>query len=200
MISRLVFFLEERSAKEMLQGLLPKLVPDHVTPQYVVFEGKQDLDKQIARRLRLWKTPDTCFLILRDQDSGDCKRIKQDLIDTCKAVHEPDVVVRIACHELESFYLGDLKAVDRGLDLSYLSKLQNKKKYRCPDKLANPSQELYRLTNYHYQKIAGSRSIGKHMDPASNASHSFNVLVKAIKRVASAVDGKGNDTDGACTE
>ncbi len=38
----LVFFLEERSAAAMLEGLLPKLLPDDVVPRYVTFEGKQD--------------------------------------------------------------------------------------------------------------------------------------------------------------
>lgn len=44
----LVFFLEEPSAKAMLEGLLPKLFDTEINePQYVVFEGKSDLEKQI---------------------------------------------------------------------------------------------------------------------------------------------------------
>ena len=183
MISTIVFFLEEPSAKEMLQGLLPKLIPDRITPRYVIFEGKQDLDKQIIRRLRQWRTSNTCFFILRDQDSGDCKRIKQSLLDKCKAAHRTGAIVRIACHELESFYLGDLRAVDSGLDSRDLSRLQNSRKYRYPDRLANPSEELSRLTNRRYQKVSGSRAIGKYLDPGNNKSHSFNVLVKAIRSV-----------------
>ncbi|MGB7511917.1 MAG: hypothetical protein WBP54_11615 [Pelodictyon phaeoclathratiforme] len=40
----LVFFLEEPSAKRMLEGVLPRFIPD-VAVQYVVFQGKSDLEK-----------------------------------------------------------------------------------------------------------------------------------------------------------
>lgn len=57
----LVFFLEEPSAEEMLKGMLPKILPDCVVPRFVVFEGKQDLDKQLERRMKLWKAPNSRF-------------------------------------------------------------------------------------------------------------------------------------------
>ena len=53
----LVFFLEERSAREMLTGLLPRVLPVHVVVRYVVFEGKHDLDQNIGRKLREWLAP-----------------------------------------------------------------------------------------------------------------------------------------------
>ena len=48
----LVFVLEEPSAREMLKGLLPRVLPGAVQVRYVVFEGKHDLEKNIIRRLR----------------------------------------------------------------------------------------------------------------------------------------------------
>lgn len=181
----LVFFLEEPSAKEMLNGILPKILPKHVIPRFVVFEGKHDLEKQMVRKLRLWSTQNSCFLILRDQDSGDCLLIKRNLKEKCSQANKPNTIVRIACHELESFYLGDLHAVDKGLKMNSLSKLQNKRKYREPDKLANPSLELMTLTKNRYQKISGSRSISSHLSLENNFSHSFKVLVKAIRDISS---------------
>ncbi len=71
-MTRIVFFLEEPSAKEMLKGVLPKILPDDMILQYVVFEGKQDLEKRLPIRLRAWQTPNTLFVVMRDQDSGDC--------------------------------------------------------------------------------------------------------------------------------
>lgn len=68
----LVFFLEEPSAEEMLKGILPKILPDYVVARFIVFQGKQDLEKQLVRRLKLWRAPNSLFLVLRDQDSGDC--------------------------------------------------------------------------------------------------------------------------------
>lgn len=176
----LAFFLEELSAKEMLNGILPKILPENIQPRFVVFEGKQDLEKQLVRRLRLWRTPNTRFFVLRDQDSGDCRLIKSNLLEKCSEANKPNTIVRIACHELESFYLGDLRAVDKGLKIGSLSKLQNKQKYREPDNLTNPAQELKALTKNFYQKVSGSRAISKYLSLGKNRSHSFNVLVTAI--------------------
>ena len=70
----LVFFLEESSAQEFLTGFLPRILPEGVTSRFIPFEGKQDLDKQLERRIRGWNTPDSLFVVLRDQDQGDCKK------------------------------------------------------------------------------------------------------------------------------
>lgn len=184
-MTTLVFFLEEPSAKEMLLGVLPKILPKHIVPRFIVFEGKQDLEKQLVRKLRLWKQPDARFIVLRDQDAGDCRQIKQNLLNKCREAGRPDAVVRIACHELESFYLGDLRSVERGLGINGLAKRQHQKKFRQPDNLPNPARELKVLTNKRYQKLLGSRAIGKHLDLNSNRSHSFNVFMHAIRETTS---------------
>ncbi|MCI5164955.1 MAG: DUF4276 family protein [Candidatus Electrothrix sp. GM3_4] len=184
-MTTLVFFLEEPSAKEMLHGILPQILPEHVIPRFIVFEGKQDLEKQLVRKLRLWKQPDSRFIVLRDQDAGDCRQIKQNLVKKCQEAGRPDAIVRIACHELESFYLGDLQAVEKGLKMSGLAKRQNQRKFRQPDNLPNPARELTMLTKKDYQKIAGSRAIGRYLNPEDNRSNSFNVLIKAVKDIVS---------------
>jgi len=69
-VTRIVFFLEERSAKEMLDGLLPRLLPDTLSFHCFSFEGKQSLRKQLPVKLRGWLAPDTCFVVLQDQDRG----------------------------------------------------------------------------------------------------------------------------------
>lgn len=120
-MSKLVFLLEEASAKAMLEGLLPNIIPESIDPKYIVFDGKQDLEKQIERKLRGWLEPNSAFIVLRDQDSGDCLEIKEVLVRKCNEAQKPDTIVRIACRELESWYFGDLKAVEKGLELSNLS-------------------------------------------------------------------------------
>ena len=184
-MTTLVFFLEEPSAKEMLRGVLPKILPEYITPRFIVFEGKQDLEKQLVRKLRLWRQPDSRFIILRDQDAGDCLKIKHHLVEKCREAERPDAIVRIACHELESFYLGDLLAVEKGLEINGVAKRQNQKKFRQPDNLPGPARELKALTDKRYQKISGSRSIAPHLDPGKNRSHSFNVLLQGIKKIVS---------------
>ena len=114
-MTQLVFFLEEPSAREMLQGVLPRLLPVDVETKFVVFEGKQDLEKRLPIRLRAWQRTDARFVVMRDQDSGDCVAIKQQLIQKCREAGKPEALVRIACRELETFYLGDLKAVAQSI-------------------------------------------------------------------------------------
>lgn len=180
----LVCLLEEPSAEEMLRAVLPRILPQGVEARFIVFEGKQDLEKQIERRLRYWKKPDSVFLVMRDQDAGDCHAIKNGLRGKVKKAGKEDLtVIRIACHELESFYLGDLRAVEQGLEVRNLSKHQDKQKYRHPDKLANAAQELKSLTKV-YQKVSGSRAIAPFLDvEGQNKSNSFNVLLNGINSI-----------------
>ncbi|GAW85504.1 conserved hypothetical protein [Bathymodiolus platifrons methanotrophic gill symbiont] len=181
-MSELVFFLEEPSAKEMLKSVLPKILPDTYIPIYVVFEGKQDLEKRLPGKLKAWKSHGAKFVVMRDQDSGCCFIIKSNLVNECRNSGKPDALVRIACHELESFYLGDLAAVAKSIGPNNLAEKQNRAKFRDPDKLSNASQELKRIAP-NYQKISGSRDISKYLDITNNRSKSFNALISGVKRL-----------------
>ncbi len=183
----IVFFLEERSAREMLNGLLPRILPEDVEHRLIVFEGKQDLEKNLVRRLRGWQRPKTHFVVMRDQDFGSCHEVKRNLAELCRQAGKPRALIRIACRELESFYLGDLKAVEKGLELNNLSTRQLKAKYRAPDLLQNPANELKKLTNHQYQKISGSRAIGPFLSLSGNRSRSFRTLVRGIQTMTSAL-------------
>lgn len=182
----LVFLLEEPSAQAMLEGVLARILSDDVVVKYLIFEGKQDLEKQVERRLRGWRLPDSYFMIMRDQDSGDCVKIKENLVRKCQSVGKSKTLVRIACRELESFYLGDLVAVEKGLGIDGLSSHQEHAMYRSPDQIMNPAKTLEKLTGKKYQKIAGSRSIGPWLSlDNTNRSNSFNVLISGIKKLVS---------------
>jgi len=178
----LVFFLEEPSAREMLKGLLPHLFPDRVAIRYIVFEGKQYLEKNLVRRLRRWRDPNSVFVVLRDQDAADCSDVKQTLAGKCRDAGRPDTLVRIACRELESWYFGDLVAVERGLGLSGLTRYGRRKRYRAPDQIHSPSRELLKITGNAYQKLSGSRAIGAELALDGNGSHSFGVFIEGIRR------------------
>ncbi len=150
----------------------------------MLFAGKTDLDKRLVFRIRGWKKPNTHFLILRDQDHSDCHDVKQMLVAKTTEAGRADSIVRIACHELESFFLGDLEAVERGLEVKNASNLQGKRKYRDPDNCSNAAQELEKLSNKTYQKIAGSRAIAPFLNlDGDNRSRSFNVLIEGIKKL-----------------
>jgi hypothetical protein len=184
----IVFLLEEPSAKEMLNGLLPRLIPSHIATQCIAFQGKQDLERNIVRKMRGWKAPNTLFVVMRDQDSGDCQVIKKNLQGLCFQGNRPDALVRIACKELESWYLADLQAVEKGLGIDGLARNQNKAKFRNPDHLGSPSKELSALTNGEYQKIGGSRRIGPHLNPENQRSNSFTVFVSGLKALVDRFD------------
>jgi hypothetical protein len=179
----LACFLEEESAKILLQSVLPKIISEDVDVCYFPFQGKQDLDKNLEKKLRLWQKPDTVFLVLRDKDSGDCLQIKAGLLDKIAASKiSSGYVVRIACSELESFYLGDLEAVEKGFGITGLSKKQGERKFRAPDNLGNAAQTLEQLTNNSYGKLSGARKIAPHLKvDGTNCSYSFNVLLSGIK-------------------
>lgn len=167
----------------MLQGFLPKIIPANVTPRYIVFEGKQDLMKQLEKRLRNWQQPDSCFVVMCDQDNEDCRVAKKRLTSICCKAGKPHALARVVCHELESWYLGDLKAVQSGLGLPGLAAKQRKSKFRSPDQLSNPKQILRQLTENRYQPRLGSRAIGPCLARNGNRSVSFNRFIAGVNRL-----------------
>jgi hypothetical protein len=179
---QLVFLLEEASMKNVLDIILPKIIPENVAFLTIKHEGKSDLERSIPRKLRAFTNPETYFVILRDKDSSDCREVKRKLISLCEEGGRPDALVRIVCHELESWFLGDLSAVEKAFNKKNLSILQEKAKYRDPDQLANPAQELKKLVG-EYQKLSGSREIAAHLSLLENRSYSFHVFLSGIKKL-----------------
>ena len=141
-MKNLVCFLEKQSAKVLLENIFSRILPNDIKCHYVVFEGKQDLEKQLLKRINGWQAPNSAFLIMRDQDSADCKVIKNRLLELCKQSNKANFLVRIACRELESFYFGDLEAVGKGLEIEGIASHRRKAKYRDSDVIENPFTEL----------------------------------------------------------
>lgn len=181
----LVFLLEEPSARDALEAWVPSWLPAGVTPHYLVFQGKQDLEKRMELRMRCWLLSDSHFVVMRDQDSGDCRQVKAALQARCKAAGRPDAVVRVACRELESFFIGDWQAVAQAFNRPALAKLAGKATYREPDGLGSPSQELARHLG-GYQKRDGARRIAPLIDPSRNRSRSFHALRSAVLALGAA--------------
>lgn len=183
----IVAFLEEKSAEAFLKVILPKLTQQAIELRCQTFEGKQDLEKNLERRMRGWLAPGSRFLVLRDRDSDDCRAVKKRLSEICRKAGHPEALVRVACGELESFYLGDLGAVAAAFDCKVPS--SRLAKYRSPDKLANDAQELRRLTGGQYQKVSGSRAIAPFLKlDGTNRSESFNALVAGIRKILADAD------------
>ena len=114
-MKELVFLLEEPSAQDMLKGLVPRLLPNGVGFRCIPFQGKQDLEKQLLRKIRGYQNPEARFIVMRDLDNHpDCQALKEQLLEKCRESGKASVtLVRLACKELESFYLADLAAFAR---------------------------------------------------------------------------------------
>lgn len=177
----LIFLLEEASMKAVLDVILPKILPESVAFKTIPHSGKSDLENSIPHKLKAWRQRDTKFVIVRDQDSGDCVQVKAALQKLAEPSGRP-VLIRIACKELEAWYFGDLKAVSKAYG-SDINRLSGKRKYRNPDAIGNPKEELRKLFPKH-QQIDGARRIAVHMDINHNSSASFNIFVSGVRRFA----------------
>jgi len=165
--------------------LLPRILNPCITPRLIPFQGKSDLEKQLVKRIKGYLNPNARFIVMRDQDSSpDCKALKNSLLARCvQSGRQPIPLVRIACRELESFYLADLAAVENAMNMKGLARQQNNKKFRNPDYLSSPSKELAVLTQQRYQKVSDSRVIGRHLDVNNQRSVSFKNLIAGIRRM-----------------
>lgn len=182
-MKELVFLLEELSAKEMLTGILPKLNHRLGDPVFIVFEGKSDLEKRMERKIRGYLNPDAVFIIIRDQDAGDCHFIKEQLLMKCKNTgKDGKCLVRIVCHMLENWFLADLSAVESAFGLRGLARKQNSAKFRAPDNLPNAHQVLTQLVP-GYQKVSGARAIAPYMDIENKRSKSFAAFVSGYRKL-----------------
>jgi hypothetical protein len=176
----LVILTEESSMKVFLETLILRVYPG-MQVTIIAYQGKQDLEKNIARHLKNWRTPDTKFIVVHDQDSWDCIALKRQLTAICDSA-KPDVAVRIACRELESWYWGDITAVEAAFNIQSLQRLIRQRKYRDPDSIENPKYELKnRLPQYEQQ--AGARAIAEHIDVERNTSHSFQVFINKVNEL-----------------
>lgn len=188
MLDRIEILVEEPSIAEVLRGILPSILPNGWNLDANCFirchNGKQDLQRSIPHKLRSasGKNIRTGFIILQDQDSDDCVRLKHKLTDMCdKAITSWKVSykVRIVCHELESWYLGDMDAIEHVFSQFHAKKYKNRKIFRNPDQCINPKRELKKLVE-DYPQIATAREIAKHMSVDKNTSRSFNCFINCL--------------------
>jgi len=185
-MKELVFLVEGEAERCFLDAFLPRVLPDGVGHRVIPFQGKQDMEKRMAMRIRGYLNPQARFIVMRDQDShADCVALKRSLQERCVGTRrEAHCLVRIACKELETFYLADLAAVSQALDMPGLDRHQQQRKYRDPDHLGSPSRELRALTQNRYEKRDGSTRIGRYLAPDNARSPSFRHFVAGIRRLS----------------
>ena len=184
-MKHLVFLVEEPSMKGFLDTLLPRIIPENITYDILPHEGKSDLERSIPRKLRGYLLPgyNVHFVILRDQHGGDCFGIKQKLQQLCQQSGRPDALIRIVCRELESWYLGDLAALEAAFGERNLSDKQQTRTYRDPDRLTNAADIMHRLVPGFIK--SNGYQIASHIDLESNCSKIFQVFLSGVRRIVS---------------
>lgn len=180
-MSRIIFLLEEYSMKVLLEGLLPRLLPG-LQFLCIPHEGKQDLEKSIPRKLRAWQEPGVRFIIVRDNDSAACRTLKAQLLGLCASGGRPDSLVRIACQELEAWYLGQPEALAEGYSNLGIVRMLQRPKYRNPDTIPQPSAKLMSFIP-EFQKVSGARRMGGLLNREQNRSPSFQVFISGVEKI-----------------
>jgi len=185
-MGRIIFLLEEPSMKILLDGLLPRLFPGWIEGQHfqcVPHEGKSDLDRSIPRKLKAWREHGVKFVIVRDNDCAESIGLKARLRLLCTDSGREETLVRLVCQELESWYIGDLQALSLAFADPKLNSSSMRKKFSIPDEWQKPSVELSRLIP-SFQKGSGARSMAKFLSESANLSHSFQIFVFGVRRLA----------------
>ncbi len=167
--------------KAALLQLLPRLAIDPADVTIIAHQGVSDLEASLPRKLRAWLDPNARFLILRDNDRGNCHVRKTKLVAVATAANRAgQSKVRIVCQELEAWFIGDAQALEAS---GQLRKPLPKRLRTCdPDVVPYPSVELKKL-NSGYGKISGAEAIAQHLDPANNRSTSFRHTIDAIRKL-----------------
>lgn len=180
--------VEEPSMENFLRVILPQLLPEKYAVDRNCFirphEGKSHLQKSIPKKVQSYRgytNASVKLILIHDQDSNDCKSLKDSLTALVKEVdRQLPALVRIACRELENWYLGDLEAVEQVYPDSKASKLKEKARFRNCDHL-NGSEEMQRLS-VNFTKSFASREIPKYMKLDTNRSVSFNHFIDGLRK------------------
>jgi hypothetical protein len=197
------FLLEEPSAEMALQYLLSKLLSTTISYKLHSFNGKQNLLKELPKRLiaySKWMPDYYRIVVLLDSDGRDCIEVKRDLesvasnaglITKSMAVSPTkfQVVNRIAIEELEVWFLGDMPAINKAFP-KIPAHVSAKAKYRNPDLItggtAEALEKLLKSRGYYragMPKIDVARKIAPHMQPRQNTSPSFRMFCSALESI-----------------
>ena len=184
-------FTEEVSAKNVFEVLLQKILPENVSFRIYPHQGKQDLEKALRTSMpSISKIPGSKILITRDQDSSDCKDVKNKIQQIIGKNCHCEYLIRIACKELESWFMGDLEAIRKAYPRFKPEQYKDKANLRNVDKITAPDKYLLKIIPEYYNKdtlpkLEVSETITPFLDINNNNSSSFNNTISAIMKLVS---------------
>lgn len=199
MLDKLIVLVEEPSMEMALEQLLPRMLAG-ADFQIIRFQCKDDLLKNLPDRLRgysQWLPANWVILVLVDRDDDDCRVLKQAmekmaadsrLLSKTLAGHgQPfQVANRIAVEELEAWFFGDWTAVQTAYPRVSASQV-SKQGFRDPDAVLGGTWEalerVLKKAGYFktgLRKMECAKQVAQHMEPARNASRSFQAFAGAV--------------------
>jgi hypothetical protein len=194
------FLVEEISMEDLLHNLLPKIIGKSISYRIHPFRGKQDLLKSLEKKLKgykEWIPQDYRIIVLVDRDNDDCIELKLRLekiaLKTSFGTKSNPkdnyytIINRIVIEELESWFFGDIIALNKAYPKISLF-LSNNPKYRDPDEIKGGTWETLEkeLQKKGYfksglQKRKLSRAVSQYMEPLRNRSKSFQVFRQGLE-------------------
>lgn len=186
-MNQLHIFVEELSVKRVLDTLAPKLLPEGTVVRIYAHQGKQDLEKALHSTVpSISKIPGARIIISRDQDTGDCLSIKSKIEAIVRSKISCPYKIRIICTELESWFLGDLKALEKAFTRFKADSIEGKVELRQVDRIVKPSDYLLRVIpeyakSHYLPKVENANRIAPFMSIHKNRSTSYTHMLAAIQ-------------------
>jgi hypothetical protein len=200
--------VEERSAEEFLNVLLPRIAPKKRFEIHS-YSGKRDLLRKLPNRLngyslRLSTDSNLRIIVLLDRHKEDCSKVKGQIESEFKAAGIPTKSAsndwrgasRIAIEELEAWYFGDWAAVCSAyprLDPN----VHNKARYRDPDSIKGGTWEAFerelKRAGYYgggLNKVQAARDVASHIVAERSSSRSFRVFVDLFSSYSEAANAQ----------
>jgi hypothetical protein len=183
---------EESSIKNVFEIILPKILPQDVSFNIYPHQGKQDLENAMKKTVpSISKIPGAKILVAMDQDEADCLEVKRKLLEIMAGKCHCEASVRIICKELESWFLGDIQAIEKAFPGFKMQQYAGKSELRNVDGLSKPSHHLLRMipeysNRERLPKLDASQKIAPYLDIEHNRSVSFNQTISAIKKLVCA--------------
>lgn len=200
--------IEDKSGKEMLEILLPKIINSESDTYRIHGYGgigkipknlnqgsdvkKQALLNDLPRILKghgktFSQYPDdypACVVIVCDLDSRCRKKFRQELLNVLNSCsHPPKAQFCIAEEEGEAWLLGDINAIKQ----AYPRANDNVLNKYIPDSICGTWELLKEALEQHYSylnKTEWAKKITPHMQINNNKSPSFNYFVQKIKNLS----------------
>lgn len=176
-----------------LEDLLPFILPQGYALGVNCFlrphQGKSDLRKSIPRKMQVFSSyyRPAKVIVVHDQDSSDCVQLKEQLLELCSIENACPFLIRIACRELENWYLGDMDALEGLYPKFNAARHRNSAKYRIVDHVFGAAELEHLIPGF--RKTYAAKNVVLYMntnDLSQNRSESFRQTVSGIRNFLTA--------------